>query len=85
MIMPKNNNVILKWEKKQETTNQFGLIIPNEQKRGDIAIVVGVHDKSELKIGDNVLFDKMKGSFMEIDGDALLVIKEDDIFAVVEV
>ena len=47
------------------------------------------NDKGELialnvKVGDRVLFGKYSGQTVKVDGDELLVMKEDDLFAVVE-
>jgi len=47
------------------------------------------NDKGEIsamavKVGDRVLFGKYSGQTVKVDGDELLVMKEDDLFAVVE-
>ncbi len=47
------------------------------------------NDKGEVialnvKVGDRVLFGKYSGQTVKVDGDELLVMKEDDLFAVVE-
>ena len=47
------------------------------------------NDKGELlalnvKVGDRVLFGKYSGQTVKVNGDELLVMKEDDLFAVVE-
>jgi len=36
----------------------------------------------DLKIGDKVLFGKYSGTEVKIDGEELLVMKEDDVMAV---
>jgi chaperonin GroES len=46
------------------------------------------NDKGEIsamsvKVGDRVLFGKYSGQSVKVDGDELLVMKEDDLFAVV--
>ena len=48
-----------------------------------------INDKGEVKplnvkVGDRVLFGKYSGQSVKVDGEELLVMKEDDIFAVVE-
>ena len=40
--------------------------------------------KMDVKVGDRVLFGKYSGQTVKVDGDELLVMKEDDLFAVVE-
>ena len=47
------------------------------------------NDKGEqialnVKVGDRVLFGKYSGQSVKVDGEELLVMKEDDLFAVVE-
>jgi chaperonin GroES len=47
------------------------------------------NDKGEfvalnIKVGDRVLFGKYSGQTVKVDGDELLVMREEDLFAVVE-
>ena len=55
-----------------------------------MAVVPGKkNDKGEVqpvgvKVGDRVLFGKYSGQTVKVDGDELLVMKEEDLFAVVE-
>ena len=50
----------------------------------------GKHDEDgdriamSVKVGDRVLFGKYSGQTVKVNGDELLVMKEDDLFAVVE-
>ena len=37
-----------------------------------------------VKVGDTVLFGKYSGQTVKVDGEEVLVMKEDDLFAVVE-
>lgn len=38
----------------------------------------------EVKVGDKVLFGKFAGTEIKLDGDELLVMREEDLFAVIE-
>ena len=38
----------------------------------------------DVKVGDTVLFGKYSGTEVKVDGDELLVMREDDIMAVIE-
>ena len=38
----------------------------------------------DLKVGDRVLFGKYAGQTVKVDGDELMVMREDDIMAVVQ-
>ena len=72
-----------------------GIIIPDTAKekpqQGEV-IAVGkgkILENGEVrpldvKVGDNILFGKYSGTEVKVDGEELLVMKEDDLFAVVE-
>ena len=72
-----------------------GIIIPDTAKEkpqeGEIvAVGPGARDESgklvalDVKTGDRVLFGKWSGTEVKIDGEDLLIMKESDIFGVVE-
>ncbi len=78
-----------------ETKTASGIFIPdNAAEKPDQGEVLAVgpgkrNDKGEqialnVKVGDRVLFGKYSGQTVKIDGNELLVMKEDDLFAVVE-
>ena len=78
-----------------ETRTASGIFIPavaaEKPDQGEI-LAVGpgkTNDKGEtkaltVKVGDRVLFGKYSGQTVKLDGNELLVMKEDDLFAVVE-
>jgi chaperonin GroES len=72
-----------------------GIIIPDTVKekpmQGEvIAVGPGVRDESgklvplDVKTGDHVLFGKWSGTEVKIDGEELAIMKESDIFGVIE-
>ena len=72
-----------------------GIIIPDTAKekpmQGEvIAAGPGARDESgklvplDVKKGDKVLFGKYSGTEVKIDGEDLLVMREDDVMAVIE-
>jgi len=78
-----------------ETKTASGIVIPDSAaEKPDQGEVLAVgpgkkNDKGELgamavKVGDRVLFGKYSGQTVKVDGDELLVMKEDDLFAVVD-
>lgn len=78
-----------------ETKSAGGIIIPdNAQEKPTQAEVIAVgHGKRlsngelytpDVKVGDRVVFSTYAGSALKIDGDELLVLKEDDIFGVLQ-
>jgi chaperonin GroES len=79
----------------EETTSPGGIVIPDSATekpiRGEV-VAVGkglVLDNGDirpldLKVGDQVLFGKYSGTEVKLDGEDLLVMKEDDVMAVFE-
>ena len=93
-LRPLADRVIVK-RVESETKTASGIYIPdNAAEKPDQGEVLAVgpgkrNDKGELaaltvKVGDRVLFGKYRGQTVKVDGDELLVMKEDDLFAVVE-
>ena len=91
---PLHDRVVVKRIDAEEKT-AGGIIIPDSAKdkpsQGEIvAVGPGGRDESgklipiDLKVGDRVLFGKYSGQSVKVDGDELLVMKEEDLFAVVE-
>ena len=78
-----------------ETVSAGGILIPDNAKekpsRGEIlAVGNGKHlDNGDIrpldvKVGDKVLFGKYSGSEVKVDGEELLVMREDDIVGIIE-
>jgi chaperonin GroES len=72
-----------------------GIIIPDSAKekpqQGEVKAVgsgklleTGQRVSPEVKPGDRILFGKYSGSDIKLDGDEYLILKEDEILAVVE-
>jgi len=93
-IRPLHDRVIVE-RLESETTTAGGLIIPDTAKEKPIqgkviAVGAGKRDDSgkvhalDVKEGDRVLFSKYGGTEVQIDGNERLIMREDDILAVVE-
>ena len=78
-----------------ETTTASGIIIPDSAKEkpaeGEVIAVgkgkineKGDRVKMDVKVGDRVLFSKYGGTDVKFDGVDHLIMREDDILAVVE-
>jgi len=93
-LRPLHDRVIVK-RLEQETKTASGIVIPDaaaeKPDQGEV-LAVGTgkrNDRGDLialnvKVGDRVLFGKYSGQTVKIDGDELLVMREEDLFAVVE-
>ena len=69
-----------------ETTSPSGLYIPDSAKEkpqmGEV-LAVGKEVK-EVKIGDRILYTKYGPTEVKVNGDELLLLKEEDVLAVVK-
>jgi len=92
-IRPLHDRVIVK-RVEEERKTAGGIVIPdNAAEKPDqgevLAIGTGkVMDDGkvrplEVKVGDRVLFGKYSGSSVKLDGDELLVMREEDIMGVI--
>jgi len=93
-LTPLHDRIIVKPAPAEEVT-KGGIIIPDTAKekplQGKItAVGKGRTDDNgklipmQVKVGDNVLYGKYAGTEITIDGEELLMMKENDVFAIVE-
>ena len=93
-LRPLHDRVVIK-RMEEERTSPGGIVIPDSATEKPIkgeVVAVGngkVNDAGEvrpldLKVGDKVLFGKYSGTEVKVEGDDLLVMREDDIMAVIE-
>ena len=91
-IKPLHDRVVIK-RMEEEKLSAGGIVIPDSATEKPIkgeVIAVGtgkVLDNGQVrapqvKVGDKVLFGKYSGTEVKLDGTDLLVVKEDDIFAI---
>lgn len=93
-IRPLYDRVLVR-RKEEETTSAGGIIIPDsateKPSQGEI-VAVGegkLLDNGDVralsvKVGDVVLFGKYGSTEVKVDGEELLIMREDDIQAIVE-
>ena len=86
VVKPIGERVLLKTEKEEEKT-RGGLYIPETaQEKTQIGTVVATGDddtKISVKVGQRVMYDKYAGTNIKIDNEEHLVVKIEDIIAVV--
>lgn len=91
-LRPLHDRVIVK-RVEEETTSAGGIVLPGsateKPSRGKILAVGngkilenGSVRALDLKVGDEVLFGKYSGSEVKIDGEEVIVMREDEIMAV---
>lgn len=92
-IRPLHDRVVVK-RMEEERTSAGGIVIPDsaaeKPMKGEV-IAVGngkVNDAGEVrmldvKVGDQVLFGKYSGTEIKIDGDDVLIMREEDILGVI--
>ena len=91
---PLHDRVVVKRIDAEEKT-AGGIIIPDTAKekpsQGEIiAVGPGGRDESgklipiDLKVGDTVLFGKYSGQEIKLEGEDLLIMREDEVLAVIE-
>lgn len=93
-LRPLHDRVIIK-RVDQETTTASGLVIPEsaaeKPDQGEVlAVGPGKRDNDgrriepDLQVGQRVLFGKYAGQAVKVDGKELLVLREEDVIAIVE-
>ena len=88
-VKPLGDRVLVKNDK-AETKTSSGIIIPEAaQEKTQTATVVEVGPGTEkvkisVKNGDRIMYDKYAGTQIKIDGEDHLILKMDDIIAVIE-
>ncbi|POS01522.1 co-chaperone GroES [Flavobacterium croceum] len=87
-IKPLSDRVIVE-PAQAETTTASGIIIPDTAKekpqRGTI-VAVGNGKKDQpltVKVGDSVLYGKYAGTELKFEGKDYLIMREDDILAII--
>ena len=93
-IRPLHDRIIVK-RMEEERMSSGGIVIPDsateKPSKGEVvAVGNGQHLENgnvrtlDVKAGDTVLFGKYSGTEVKVDGEDLLVMKEDDVMAVIE-
>ncbi|MBO7163125.1 MAG: co-chaperone GroES [Treponema sp.] len=86
-VIPLADRVLVKTEKTESKTAS-GIIIPDTaQEKTQVAVVIAVGDDKEkikVKDGDRIMYDKYSGTNIKIDGEDHLILKADDIIAIIK-
>ena len=93
-IRPLHDRVVIKRLEAEEKTAS-GIVLPGsaaeKPEMGEVVAVGagkltkdGGRRKLDVKVGDRVIFGKYSGQTVKADGEELLVMREEDIFGIVE-
>ena len=93
-IRPLHDRVIIK-RLEEERTSPGGIVIPDTAAEKPVqgkVVAIGkgkiledgqVH-ALDVKVGDKILFGKYSGTEVKVDGEDLIVMREEDVMAVIE-
>ena len=93
-LRPLHDRIVVK-RMEEERTSPGGIVIPDsateKPSKGEV-VAIGNGKKNDngdvtpvdVKVGDTILFGKYSGTEVKVDGDDLLVMREDDVMAVIE-
>ncbi|MDR3051144.1 MAG: co-chaperone GroES [Oscillospiraceae bacterium] len=92
-VKPLSDRVVIKNIEAEETTKS-GIVLPGAAKEkpqmaevlavGPGGVVDGKEVKMQVKVGQKVIYSKYAGTEVKIDGDELIIVRQNDILAVVE-
>lgn len=92
-IRPLHDRIIVK-RVEEETTSAGGIVLPGsateKPSEGEVLAVgsgkvldSGEVRALEVKVGDKVLFGKYSGNEVKVDGEELIVMREEDIMGII--
>ena len=93
MIKPLGSRVLIKMKEGEETTKSGIILSQSAQEKPQIAEVIeigpgeiidGKPETMIVKKGDNVIVSKYSGTEVKYEGTDYIIVKQDDILAVVE-
>lgn len=93
-LRPLHDRVIVKRQEEEKTT-AGGIVLPGsaaeKPSQGEVVAVGegkvldnGSRQAMNVKAGDKILFGKYSGSEVKVDGEDYIIMREDEIFAVIE-
>jgi len=93
-LKPLGDNIIVK-QAAAETQTKSGLYVPDnaaeKPQRGEVlAVGAGKFDKAgeriplDIKVGDTVIYSKYGGNEVKLDNEEYIILKSDQIYAIIE-
>ena len=93
MIKPLSDRVLIKMKESEETTKSGIILASSAKEKPQIAEVIevgpgkiidGKRNAMEVKKGDKVVVSKYAGTEVKYENEEYLIVKQDDILAIVE-
>ena len=92
-LVPLGDKVVIKQIEAEETTKS-GIVLPGQAKEkpqqavviavGPGGVVEGKEITMQVKVGDKVIYSKYAGTEIKLDGAEYMIIRQNDILAIVE-
>ena len=93
MIKPLADRVLIKMVESEETTKSGIILAPAAKEKPLVAevlavgpggVVDGKEVKMEIQVGDKVIVSKYAGTEIKYEGQELVIVKQNDVLAIVE-
>ena len=92
-LVPLGDKIVLKQLEAEEITKS-GIVLPGQAKEkpqeaeviavGPGGVVDGKEVVMQVKVGDKVIYSKYAGTDVELEGEKYIIVKQNDILAIVE-
>ena len=88
-IKPLQDRVVLKMTEAEETTKSGIILTGSAKEKPEIAEVIAVGEGKKdvtmtVEKGDKVLIQKYSGTNVKVDGEEYIIVRQNDILAIVE-
>lgn len=94
MLKPLNDHLLVQ-RREEESVSKGGIIIPDSAKEKPAEAVVvavgpgkraknGTRIEIEIKVGETILFGKYMGKEVKLNGEDYVILREDEVLAVIE-
>ncbi len=92
-LVPLGDKVVIKQMEAEEKTKS-GIVLPTQSKEkpqeaeviavGPGGMVDGKEIKMQVKAGDKIIYSKYAGTEIKIDGETFIIVRQNEILAIVE-
>ena len=92
-LKPLADRVVIKMAEAEETTKSGLILAGSAKEKPEVAEVLAVGPggtvngkevKMEVSVGDKVIVGKCAGTKVKVDGEELIIVRQDEILAIVE-